>query len=68
VKRISGNRYVTSVRALDNRYIYILRFPDSDALQLGITAEGSTYTSSAGLRKLRSDIDRHLRAMKGRKP
>jgi hypothetical protein len=63
MKRITGNRYMTSVRALDNRNVFVLRFPGSDALLLGITAEGSTYISTAGLRKLRDDIDKHLRAM-----
>jgi hypothetical protein len=68
MKRISHNRYMTSVRALDNRNVFVLRFPGSDALMLGITAEGSTYISSAGLRKLRRDIDKHLSAMKAGKP
>lgn len=63
MKRIANNRYITSVRALDNRNVFVLRFPGSDALMLGITAEGSTYISAAGLRKLRRDIDKHLAEM-----
>lgn len=68
MKRIVGNRYITSVRALDNRNVFLLHFPGSGAAMLGITAEGSTYISEAGLLKLRDDIDKHLRAMRGDLP
>ena len=68
MKRLIGNRYQTSVRALDNRNVFVLRFPGSDALMIGITAEGSTYISTTGLRKLRDDIDKHLALAARSKP
>jgi hypothetical protein len=67
MKRIAHNRYITSIRALDNRNVFLLRWPGSDTLMLG-TAEGSTYISKSGLRKLKRDIDAHLAAEKPRAP
>lgn len=70
MKRVAGNRYMTSVRALDGRSVFLLHFPGSGVALLGVVSkdDGSTYISEAGLIKLRSDIDKHLRAMRGGKP
>ncbi len=62
----TGGHYTTSVRALDGRNVFILRWPGSETLMLGVTSiagEGSAYISTAALRKLRDDIGRHLHAI-----